>query len=286
MSRPKIIVTGANGQLANEIFALSASYSAFEFLFLSKEDLPIHEIEKIRSIFKLHQPQYCINCAAYTAVDRAESEKEMAFLVNGEAAGLLADVCKSLNTKFIHISTDYVFSGSAESPYKEEDQIDPVNAYGASKWRGEELVIKHNKEAVIIRTSWVYSEFGNNFVKTMMRLMKTREEISVVNDQFGSPTYAADLATTILSIIETDRWVPGIFHYSNEGIITWYDFSVAIKEMIRSECQIIPIPTSEYPTLAKRPRYSVFDTTKIKSVYKIDIPHWKQSLNKCIQQLS
>lgn len=286
MSKAKIIVTGANGQLGNEIIASSHSYPEFEFLFLSRDILPIHEIETIKDFFKANKPQYCINCAAYTAVDRAESEKELAFLVNGEAAGSLAEVCNLFQTKFIHISTDYVFNGSADAPYKEEDEIDPVNTYGASKRKGEEMVMKHNKEAVIIRTSWVYSEFGNNFVKTMMRLMKTREKISVVNDQYGSPTYAADLANTILAIIKSGNWVPGVYHYSNEGMITWYNFSVAIKEMINSDCEIIPIPTSEYPTPAKRPGYSVFDTSKIKSVYKIVIPQWKESLNKCLRQLS
>lgn len=282
MSKPKIIVTGANGQLGNEILASSAFYPEFEFLFLSKEALNIYEIDALESYFQSQKPQYCINCAAYTAVDRAESEKEIAFRINGEAAGLLANVCNAFNTKFIHISTDYVFNGTASAPYKEEDEIDPVNAYGASKLKGEEMVMKHNKSSIIIRTSWVYSEFGNNFVKTMMRLMKTKEKISVVNDQYGSPTYAADLARTIISIIRSSDWVPGIYHYSNEGVITWYNFAVAIKELTASNCQIIPIPTAEYPTPAKRPGYSVFDTGKIRSVYSITIPQWKESLRTCI----
>jgi dTDP-4-dehydrorhamnose reductase len=286
MTKPTIVVTGANGQLGNEIMAHSGFYPEFEFLFLSRHDLPIHNMDSVNDFFNIHRPQYCINCAAYTAVDRAELERDIAFLVNGEAPGLLAAVCSSFNTKFIHISTDYVFNGSAVAPYKEEDPLDPINTYGASKLRGEEMVIKHNAEALIIRTSWVYSEFGSNFVKTMMRLMKTRERLSVVNDQYGSPTYAADLANVILQIIRSGRWTPGIYHYSNEGTITWYNFAVAIKELIDSNCQIIPIPTIDYPTPAKRPGFSVFDTGKIRNVYNISIPSWKESLIRCMHKIS
>ncbi|MEJ7769128.1 MAG: dTDP-4-dehydrorhamnose reductase [Chitinophagaceae bacterium] len=286
MSKPKIIVTGANGQLGNEIRASSVLYPALDFLFLTKEDLAIQETESIKNFFKAHQPQFLINCAAYTAVDRAESEKEIAFLVNGQAAGLLADVCKSFNTKFIHISTDYVFNGLSAAPYKEDDPLDPVNTYGASKLRGEEMVVNYNQGAIIIRTSWVYSQFGNNFVKTMIRLMGKSEKISVVNDQYGSPTYAADLASLLLNIILSGDWIPGIYHYSNEGIITWFNFAEAIKESLKSGCEIIPIPTAAYPTPAKRPVYSVFDTTKIKFIYNVNIPYWRESLDRCISQLN
>jgi len=286
MNRPKILVTGSNGQLGKELQAVSNHYPEFEFFFLSKEELPIHLSDEIHSYFASLRPEYCINCAAYTAVDRAETEQELAFLVNGESAGKLADACNSYNAKFIHISTDYVFSGNATIPYKEDDAVDPVNIYGASKLRGEELVGSYNAQSIIIRTSWVYSEFGNNFVKTMLRLMKDKERIGVVNDQLGSPTYAADLARLIVNIVKADHWQAGIYHYSNEGIITWYEFADAIREISGSKCLVTPITTADFPTAAKRPAYSVFNTAKIKHRYNFTIPGWKESLYACIQRLN
>ncbi len=291
MAKPKIIVTGANGQVGKEIRMIAAMQSSFNFLFLSKEDLPIHQFELVRHYFESEKPSFCINCAAYTAVDKAEQEKELALLVNAESVGVLASACKMFGTKFIHISTDYVFDGTATQPYKESDTTSPVNFYGATKFKGEALCFENNPDAIIIRTSWVYSAFGNNFVKTMIRLMREKESINVVSDQVGSPTYAADLSNAIFQIIQSSEsgsveWKPGIYHYSNEGVISWYDFAVAIKELTGGNCVVNAIPTTAYPTPAKRPAWSVFDKEKIKSAYKVVIPQWKDSLKICIAQLN
>lgn len=289
--RPKILVTGSNGQLGKELRQLEPDYPQFNFIFLAREDLPIHHFELVRNSFKAYHPQYLINCAAYTAVDRAESEKELAFQVNAEAVGVLAAVCRENNCRFIHISTDYVFDGTASSPYTEDAATHPQGVYGASKLEGEQQALQLNPDAVIIRTSWVYSEFGKNFVKTMLKLMGEREEISVVNDQIGSPTYAADLAEAILQIISHDQmsidnWKPGIYHYSNEGVISWYDFAVAIKELSGSACRVNPIPTSQYPTPAKRPAYSVLDKAKMQQVFGVRLKDWKESLMRCVNNMN
>lgn len=288
--RPKILVTGSNGQLGKELQDLAPAFSQYEFVFLSKEDMPIHNFELVRVFFNSVKPAYCINCAAYTAVDKAESEKELAFQINGEAVGVLSAVCKEHGTKFIHVSTDYVFNGEATYPYTENFPTDPINTYGASKLEGETQAIQLNADSIIIRTSWVYSSHGKNFVKTMMRLMNEKDSISVVNDQIGSPTYAADLAEAILQIIVNDQssmvnWKPGIYNFSNEGIISWYEFAQAIKEMIKCPCYVKPIPASAYPTPAKRPAYSVLDKTKIQSTFGIQLKDWKESLQICINKL-
>ena len=289
MPEPVILITGASGQLGAAIKALSSLYPQFHFIFLAKEDLPVNRSELVQQYFKNVLPAFCINCAAYTAVDKAETEKELAMLVNGDAAGVLAAACKSFHAKFIHISTDYVFDGTAVTPYKEEDNTNPVNYYGKTKLRGEELSIQNNNESIIIRTSWLYAEHGNNFVKTMVRLMKERSSLNVVNDQLGSPTYAGDLAKLILGIIAENqfegRWVPGIYHYSNEGVISWYDFAVAIKNLIQSDCAVHPIPASMYPRPAKRPAYSVMNKEKIRSVYGVAVPAWENSLSECISHM-
>lgn len=284
-SKPTILVTGANGQLGKELQQLASSYSSFQFIFLSREDLPIHHFEMIRHYFSIYKPAYLINCAAYTAVDRAESEKDLAFLINGEAVGVLAAVCKENHCHFIHISTDYVFAGNAVAPYSEDAVTNPRSVYGASKLEGERQALQFNADTIIIRTSWVYSEFGKNFVRTMIKLMSEKEEINVVNDQSGCPTYAGDLAEAILLIISSGNWRPGIYHYSNEGAITWYDFAVAIKEFSGSHCKVNPIPTSQYPTPAKRPAYAVLDTTKVQQVFGMRIKDWKQSLLVCLKRL-
>ncbi len=281
----KVIVTGANGQLGKEFQQLVSSFP-FEFIFLTKDDLSINQPAEVKKIFREHQPQYLINCAAYTAVDKAENEKDIAFQVNAAATGELAAMCKEQHAKFIHISTDYVFDGSATVPYRENDLPNPQGVYGASKSEGEKLAVKNNPESIIIRTSWLYSSYGKNFVKTMMRLMSEKEEINVVNDQFGSPTYAPDLAAAIMQIVSFGKWVPGIYHYSNEGIISWHDFAVAIKELTGSTCKINPITTAQYPTTAKRPAYSVLDKTKIQTTFGISIRGWKDGLAVCIQRLS
>ena len=280
-----ILVTGANGQLGKELKQLAPSFPQYDFIFLSREDLPIHHFEMVRHYFKAYQPQYLINCAAYTAVDRAEQEKDLAFQVNGEAVGVLAAVCKENNSRFIHISTDYVFDGTATTPYKETFPPHPVNTYGASKLEGEKQALQFNPGSIIIRTSWVYSEFGKNFVRTMVKLMKEKEEINVVNDQVGSPTYAADLAEVILQIIASGNWHPGIYNFSNKGIINWYDFAVAIKELNKSNCKVNPISTAQYPTPAKRPVYSVLDSSKIQETYGIQLKDWRESLRICLSRL-
>lgn len=285
MSEIKIAVTGANGQLGRGLQMIAPAHKKFNFIFLSREGLPIENHKRVQDFFRDNKPAYCINCAAYTAVDKAESEKENAFLINAEATGSLAGTCNSFGTKLIHISTDYVFDGNATSPIKEDDLTSPINAYGVSKLKGEQLAMQENKGTIIIRTSWLYSAFGNNFVKTMIRLMNEKASINVVSDQLGSPTYAADLASVIMQIINSNKFIAGIYHYSNEGEISWYDFALAIKKDINSNCEVNPIASSQYPTAAKRPQYSVLDKTKIKSVYGIDIKEWRSSLALCIEQL-
>lgn len=288
--QPVILVTGSNGQLGKELQQLTDAYPQYKLVFASREDLKLHHFPLVENFFIATKPQYCINCAAYTAVDKAENEKELAMLVNGEAVGHLAAVCKKYQTKLIHISTDYVFDGESETPYKEDDATNPINTYGESKLLGEQLCMKENEDAVIIRTSWVYSSFGNNFVKTMMRLMNERNEINVVGDQIGSPTYAADLAKVILTIIHHHQlsivnWHSGIYHYSNEGKLSWYEFAVAIKELLKSNCTVHPIATTAYPTPAKRPHYSLLNKEKIKEVFHLSVPQWKKSLQQCILKL-
>jgi dTDP-4-dehydrorhamnose reductase len=290
VNKQKILVTGSNGQLGKELRKIAASLPhpiaiGFDFIFLSKEDLPIHHFEMVRHYFNTYQPQYLINCAAYTAVDRAELEKDKAFQVNGEAVGVMAAICKEHHTRFIHISTDYVFDGRATVPYKEDSTTNPQSVYGASKLEGEKQALQFNPDSIIIRTSWVYSEFGKNFVRTMTKLLSEKDEIDVVNDQIGSPTYAADLAEAILQIINSLQWHPGIYHFSNKGIINWYDLAIAIKELINSNCKINPISTSQYPTQAERPAYSVLDKTKIQKTFNVELRNWKQSLSKCIREI-
>ena len=281
-----ILVTGANGQLGKEFGLLANTFPQYVFLLAGKENLAIDNTEALENYFVRHKIDYCVNCAAYTAVDKAEAEKEKAFLINADAAGKLATVCKMHHTQFIHISTDYVYDGNGTQPYKETDPVNPVSVYGLSKLKGEELVLQNNSSAIIIRTSWVYSSFGSNFVKTMLRLMKERDTITVVNDQYGCPTYAADLAAAIMKVIDqfSIRLPEGgqVFNYCNVGAITWYDFAKAIKELTQSNCTINPIATSQYPTPAKRPHYSVLDTGAIKNTFGITIPNWKESLEKCL----
>ena len=284
-----ILVTGSGGQLGMELWKISEQYPVYNFLFTNRETLAIDNVNAVNNFFDQQQIDYCINCAAYTAVDKAEKEKEKAYLINADAAGNLASVCKAHQTQFIHISTDYVFDGEASVPYTEDDKISPQNIYGASKLRGEELVLNNNPSSIIIRTSWVYSFFGNNFVKTMLRLLAEKESINVVSDQYGSPTYAADLASVIMTIIyksSSEIIDTGIFNFCNAGVITWFDFAVAIKDYIKSDCKVIPIPTTQYPTPAKRPHYSVLNTEKIKNTFNLHIPNWKTSLHECLSLLT
>lgn len=282
----RILVTGANGQLGQEIQRLSAAFSDYEFDFFTRENLSIDNEAQVKEAFRKIQPTFCINCAAYTAVDKAETDKEAARNINAKAVELLAIACMQNGTQFIHISTDYVFDGNASQPYKVNAPVGPQGVYGATKLEGEQLAIKSNSNPIIIRTSWVYSEFGKNFVKTMMRLMKDKDSLNVVSDQSGSPTYAFDLAEAILQIIASGKWKGGIYHYSNTGIITWYDFAVAIRDLIQSDCKVNPIPTSGYPTPAKRPAYSAMDTGLIADTFDIELKPWKERLSACIDRLN
>lgn len=281
-----MLVTGANGQLGKELRQLETKWPEFEFLFLSREDLPIHHFELVRNFFKATHPSFLINCAAYTAVDKAEQEEELAFQINAEAVGVLAAICKEQDCKFVHVSTDYVFDGLANRPYREDDLTNPQGVYGASKLAGEKEAVLLNPDSVIIRTSWVYSSFGKNFVKTILRLLQEKPSVSVVDDQIGSPTYAADLAVAILEIISLKSWKPGVYHFSNEGEISWCAFAKAIAALTHSNTPIQAITTAEFPTPAKRPAWSVLDKSKIKAVYGIKIRPWKESLADCLELLS
>ncbi len=285
MSAPIILVTGQNGQLGNELKVLSKTFPQYKYVFTDADELDITDAEKVDEYFRNYKPVICINAAAYTAVDKAETDRELALKINAWAVGNLAENCRKLNTRFIHISTDYVFDGTAAIPYNEDHPVSPVNFYGESKLKGEEIALEKMPSAVIIRTSWVYSFFGNNFVKTMLRLMRERESIQVINDQFGSPTYAADLAAVIMQIAAEAEDKGGIYHFSNEGIISWFDFAVAIKEFAGLPCNVKPIDTSGYPTPAKRPAYSAMSKEKIQSVFGIQLKYWKDSLQQCMQLL-
>jgi len=286
MDKLNILVTGANGQLGRELQLLAAAYPQYNFVFADRTQLPVDDQERIDSFFAAHNPSWCINCAAYTAVDKAESDKEAAFRINGDGPGYLAAACRRYNAKLIHVSTDYVFDGTSATPLKESDPTGPISTYGASKLAGEQKATENNfAGTVIIRTAWVYSEFGNNFVKTMIRLMKERPAINVVDDQIGSPTYAADLATAILRIVTANHFTPGIFHYTNEGRISWYEFAQAIHARIGSTSTINPIPSSQYPTPAKRPHFSLLDKTLIRHTYQVEIPNWENSLTKCLARM-
>jgi dTDP-4-dehydrorhamnose reductase len=282
----KVLVTGAGGQLGRELQRLAGGYPAFNFVFATRDQLAVDQPEKVQQVFADVKPDWCINCAAYTAVDKAETESGAAFRINGEAPGILAKACRAAGARFLHISTDYVFDGTRSVPLKEEDPTGPINVYGASKLEGEQrAVAEHRDGTLIIRTSWVYSEFGNNFVKTMIRLMKERPAIGVVDDQIGSPTYAADLAEAILQILSARKFLPGIYHYSNEGQISWYQFALAIRFLIDSKCKVNPIPTTQFPTPARRPAWSLMDKTLIRDSYGVPILAWERSLAACIRRL-
>jgi dTDP-4-dehydrorhamnose reductase len=281
-----ILVTGANGQLGSEIRFLAERNAEFSFKFLERNDLSITDEVAVNYFFQAHHFDYLIHCAAYTAVDKAESEQKLAYLVNKTAVVNLAKACKSNNIKMFHISTDFVFDGTSSIPLIEESKTNPLSVYGASKLAGEEVALAVNEDLLIIRTSWVYSTFGNNFVKTIIRLCKERDKLNIIFDQVGTPTYARDLATAILTIIQTNQWQSGIYHYSNEGVASWYDFAVEIKEICGLTTTILPIETSEYPTPATRPKYSVLNKKKIKKTFGLNIPYWRDSLQTCVAELN
>lgn len=284
----KILITGANGQLGSEIRKVAERFPSFNFLFTDVAELDITNRAQLAVFFDENKPNYLINCAAYTAVDKAESDEQSAELLNATAAALLAEESAKNACRMIHISTDYVFDGTATRPYDENAPVNPQSAYGRTKLEGEKLCRQNNPESIIIRTSWLYSAFGNNFVKTMLRLGRERDELRIVADQTGSPTNAADLALAILTIISSvenglKSFEAGTYHYSNEGIANWYEFTLAIAELAGLRCKVTPITTAEYPLPAHRPAYSVMDKSKIKRIFDFEIPHWKDSLKQYFQ---
>lgn len=283
----KILVTGSNGQLGSEIRALAADYEGI-FFFMDVQDLDITDKAATHAFLIQNEINVLLNCAAYTAVDKAEADFILADSINHLAVKSLAESAKSLKIKMIHISTDYVFDGQSYIPYQETDLTDPKSVYGLTKRAAEEAIIALQlPNSVILRTSWVYSTFGSNFVKTMQKLGKEKEEIHVISDQIGTPTYARDLAKCMLEILpQISNPTTEIYHFSNEGVCSWYDFAVAIMDISGLNCQVNPIPSSQYPTAAKRPFYAVLDKSKIKSHFDVKIPHWRESLKNCIKDLS
>ena len=281
----KILVTGANGQLGQCLQKISSQFEEFEFIFTDSETLDITIKEEVNDFFWQNAPDFCINAAAYTAVDLAETDVEKAFLVNADGAENLAEACSENNAQFIHVSTDYVFDGENNLAYTEEDFTNPLGVYGASKLAGDELALEVNPCSVILRTSWVYSEFGKNFVKTMLNLFATKEELNIVADQFGQPTNANDLAEAIMKIIKSEKITPGIFNFSNLGRISWFDFAEKIAGLSEAKIKLNAIETSQYPTPAKRPKNSVLDLDKISKTYAIQLKPWEESLEGCVQIL-
>jgi dTDP-4-dehydrorhamnose reductase len=277
-----VLVTGANGQLGQAIQYIAKNYLSLNFVFCNSTDLDISNKENCQAVFRKIKPDFCINAAAYTAVDKAELEQDKAELINVIGAKNLAETCKELDTKLIHISTDFVFDGSNNTPYTENQIPSPKGVYGQTKLDGERAIQNVFSNYYIIRTSWVYSQFGNNFMKTMLRLASERTSLSVVNDQIGTPTNAVDLADCLMTIISSQHLTPntqnGIYHFSNEGQCSWYDFAKEIFEINQVNIDLIAIPTSEFPTPAERPKYSVLDKSKIKSTFGITIKNWQESL--------
>lgn len=289
MNIKKILVTGANGQLGWELAQAANNFPNFEFVFVDRNAMDLSNPGELAGIVELFAPDAIINTAAYTAVDKAETEQELAHTINAEAVATLASIAKNRKIPFITYSTDYVFSGNAISPYLTDTQLAPVNYYGQTKADGEQMAIAANPDTIIIRTSWVFSSHGNNFVKTMMRLMKDRDALNIVGDQKGRPTFAKDLAIAsiqILNAITAGAVIKGIYHYANTGETTWFGFAEKIKEYAGLECDLTAISSDQFPTPAKRPAYSVLDTQKIEKDISIQIPHWETALKQCIHQLT
>ena len=281
----KILITGKNGQLGSELQDLSLQFPQHEMIFVDREEMDLSNADQISEVLDRLKPEIIVSAGAYTAVDKAETEQELCNAVNHLAVKTIGEWASKNKAKVIHISTDYVFDGTSETPLKEEDSTNPINVYGLTKLQGEEALKTSGAEYVIIRTAWVYSTYGANFVKTMIRLMNERDEIGVVSDQIGTPTYANDLAQVIMNIIEASNFIQGIYHYSNEGKISWYDFAIAIKELNGFKCKVNAISSNAFPTPAKRPNFSLLDKTKIKETYKIEVPNWLTSLEEMIAKL-
>lgn len=281
----KTLILGASGQLGQCIAKLTGDRNLTGIIFPNETEANILDTAGLKALFELHKPEYVVNCAAYTAVDKAEDDVELCRAVNSQGALNIAELCNEYGATLIHVSTDFVFEGGRPELLKETDIAEPINIYGLTKLEGEQEIVRVLKAHFILRTSWLYSEFANNFVKTMLRLAADREQMSVIADQIGSPTYAIDLAGAILDIIESGKTNYGVYHYSNEGVTSWYDFAVGIFQLSKTNIRVSPIGTLDYPTRAVRPKFSVMDKTKIKNTFGFEIPYWRDSLAICIERL-
>lgn len=283
----KILVTGANGQLGKELHSLLEENMPGVTVYTDVDTLDITDPKSVNDMFDKNEFTHVVNCAAYTAVDKAESDQTLCYKINADAVYNIAAAASRHDVKVLHISTDYVFDGKSYRPYTETDKTNPMSAYGTSKRKGEMALLSMCPDAVIIRTAWLYSPHGHNFVKTILRLCQEKRELRVVFDQVGTPTYAGDLAWAIYSVLSARQWMPGIYHFANEGAISWYDFAKAIQRISAyNDCEILPVTTEDYPTAATRPHYSVLDKSKIKTTFGIKIPYWETSLVECISRIS
>lgn len=280
-----ILITGSKGQLGNEMQQAAPRFPQFTFIYTDVDELDICNKIALDNFVKANEVNFIVNCAAYTAVDKAEDDVELCYKINAEAVRNIGEVATANGVKVVHLSTDYVFDGTNYLPYSEDQAVCPATIYGKSKLAGEEALLETCPQSVILRTAWLYSSFGNNFVKTMMKLGTERDSLTVIFDQVGSPTYAADLAEAILQVISHDTFVPGIYHFSDEGVCSWYDFTKTIHRIAGITCDVKPIETKDYPAKTPRPHYSVLNKAKIKSTYGITIPHWEESLERCIELL-
>ena len=281
----KILITGANGQLGTELHEILEREFPGQTLYTDVQELDLTNAKAVDSYVANNEITHIVNCAAYTAVDRAEEEKMLCAAVNTDAVKNLAMAADANGAQLIHISTDYVFDGTNHRPYRESDKVNPISQYGTTKRKGETLLLALAPQAIIIRTAWLYSAHGNNFVKTMLRLADSQPEIKVVCDQIGTPTFARDLARAVVKVLQSHQWVPGIYHFTDEGAASWYDFAKAIFRIAGKDVKVTPIPTEDYPTPASRPSYSILDRTRIKATYGIEIPHWEEALADCLRQL-